>query len=267
MNSQRPSHLAFFTAAACLAFALSSCTGLSAPSPTPAGTQQSTSAVTTPPTSTPAEPTTASTPTSMPSGPVSDGRSSVALTTHTGMWEDVEYSFDHPSDWIVEDTTSGPEPGVVIISGPDMEPLASLTILTAWGAECPCVTRPAVYLGDWVGDAPLSGSGPFVVRSTAMDLSAFPQDREANNWPDNVRVVTSLSSNTDVASTDLLPRLMYGLGSVETGVVATNGETRRTILFASSEDFGTLQEARTYAGSDEHREVQAMIASFREGKG
>jgi hypothetical protein len=201
--------------------------------------------------------------------PVQDGTSGIsapALTTFSGSWEDVEFSFDHPSNWTVEDTTpdSPQGSGSVWVRGPDGAPRASLTILIAWGAECPCVERPAVHLGDVAGKMPLSKSEPFVVRSMAMDLTGFPQDRAENGWPDNVQVVTSLSSNAAPAPPAMVPRLMYGLGLVETGVVAANGITHRTILFISSQDFGTLQEAQAYAGSDEHRKVQEMIASFRE---
>lgn len=155
--------------------------------------------------------------------------------------------------------------GAVSITGPDGTERASLTILIAWGAECPCVERPAVHLGDVAGKVPLSVSGPFVARSMALDLTDYPQDRADNEWPDNVQVVTSLTSDTGPAPPVLMPHLMYGLGLVETGVMAPNGTTQRTILFISNRSFGTLQEARAYAESDEHRQIQAMIASFREG--
>ena len=143
--------------------------------------------------------------------------------------------------------------------------LASLTILVAWGAECPCVERPAVHLGDVDGVVQLSKSGAFVVRSMAVDLTEFPEDRAENQWPDNVRVVTSLSMNAGPPPAALVPRLMYGLGLVETGVVATNGVTHRTVLFIANRDFSTLAEAQAYAASDEHKKIEAMIASFREG--
>lgn len=195
------------------------------------------------------------------------GSSSPATSTFSGTWEDVRYSFDHPSEWTVQDSTpESPEgSGAVRVTGSDGTLKASLTILIAWGAECPCVERPAVHLGDLAGKAPLSKSGPFVVRSMAMDLTGFPQDRAENNWADNVKVVTSLTSSTAPAPAALVPRLMYGLGLVETGVVAPNGITYRTILFISDQDFGTLEEAQAYGESDEHRKVQEMIASFREG--
>ncbi|RJT76939.1 hypothetical protein D6T63_15890 [Arthrobacter cheniae] len=99
-----------------------------------------------------------------------------------------------------------------------------------------------------------------------MDLSAFPRDREVNGWPANVRMVTSMSSNPGPPSSTMVPRYMYGLGQVETDVIASNGVTRRTILFISTRNFNTLREAQDYAGSDEHRKVQAIIASFREQK-
>ena len=189
------------------------------------------------------------------------------LSTHAGTWQAVSYSFDYPADWTVTDTSEETGAGEVSVASPDGTVTAELVILIAWGAECPCVERPAVHLGDVDGAAPLSGSGTFTVRSVAMGLTDFPQERAENGWPDNVRVVTSLSSNPGPPPTSLVPRLMHGLGLVATDVVAANGETNRTILFTSGQDFATMEEARSYAASEDHRKVQAIIASFREGGG
>jgi hypothetical protein len=179
----------------------------------------------------------------------------------------VKYTFDHPSDWTVQDSATGGPPGsgAVSVVDPDGTVMASLTLLVAWGAECPCVERPAVHLGDVPGVVTLSKSGAFVVRSMALDLTEFPEDRAENLWADNVRVVTSLSMNSGPPPAALVPRLMYGLGLVETGVVASNGVTYRTGLFFAGRDFNTLAEAQAYAASGEHQKIEAMIASFREG--
>ena len=174
------------------------------------------------------------------------------------------YAFDHPSDWTVEGPAPGAEMGSVTITGPGGEVLAWLDILIAWGAECPCVTYPAVYLGSWTGGESLSVSGPVAARSMAVDLSAYPSERVQNNWPDNVRVVTSLGSAAVPPPLTMMPRLMYALGLVETEVVADNGSTGRTVLFWSSRDFATLDEARSYTRTEEHQQIQEMIASFRE---
>jgi hypothetical protein len=56
------------------------------------------------------------------------------------------------------------------------------------------------------------------------------------------------------------------MGLVETGVLASNGITYRTVIFTSSRDFGTLAEAEAYGASEEHRKIQEMIASFREAR-
>ncbi len=248
----------------CAALTLTSC---GAPAgPARSGTE-GTSQVPTAPESAEPSPPPSSSASESPTETPAQGSSSPALSTFSGTWEDVRYSFDHPSDWTVQDSTpESPEgSGTVSVTGADGTLKASLTILIAWGAECPCVERPAVHLGDLAGKAPLSKSGPFVVRSMAMDLTGFPQDRAENHWADNVKVVTSLTSTTAPPPTALVPRLMYGLGLVETGVVAPNGITHRTILFIADQDFGTLEEAQAYGESDEHRKVQEMIASFREG--
>ena len=196
-----------------------------------------------------------------------EATATAGLSTHAGTWQAVSYSFDYPADWTVTDTSEETGAGEVSVASPDGTVTAELVILIAWGAECPCVERPAVHLGDVDGAAPLSGSGTFTVRSVAMDLTDFPQERAENGWPDNVRAVTSLSSNPGPPPTSLVPRLMHGLGLVATDVVAANGETNRTILFTSGRDFATMQEAQSYAASDDHRKVQAIIASFREGDG
>jgi hypothetical protein len=186
---------------------------------------------------------------------------------------DVQYSFDHPADWIVEDRVRGFEGGGVNIFDADMAYMASLGIppmfLEPGRQECSddsCAERPVVYLGDWAGQGPLSVSGPFVVRSMATDLSAFPQLRRVFSLADNVRVGTFLSSSTGPAPTTSPAGLPFGEGIVETEVADANGKTHRNIRFSSHRDFGTIQEAHAYAGSDEHRKIQAMIASFRERK-
>lgn len=261
MSRHRP-HLMLLPAALCMALALASC-ATTAPLPTaPLSASPSPSASASP--TAPGSPSAAPSPTETPDG----GSPAVALSTFSGTWEDVEYSFDHPSDWTVRDTTreSAPGSGVVTVLAPDGRNLASLTILVAWGAECPCVERPAVHLGDVPGKAPLSKSGPFVARAVAMDLTKFPQDRAENQWTDNVQLVTSLTGASVPVSPALVPKLMYGLGLVETGVLATNGITHRTVLFIAGRDFGTMAEARAYAATDEHRNIQEMIASFREGR-
>jgi len=245
VSRNRPLRFTLFPAALCMAFTVTSCAGMPAPaSPDPSGSAWATQSPT-------------------PDG----GSTAVALSTFSGTWENVEYSFDYPSDWRVRDTTidGPPGSGVVTVLGPDGRGLASLTILVAWGAECPCVERPAIHLGDVAGNAPLSKSGPFVARSVAMDLTAFPEDRAENQWTDNVQVVTSLTGASVPVTTALVPRLMYGLGLVETGVLATNGVTQRTVIFISGRDFGTMAGAQAYAATDEHRKIQEMIASFREG--
>lgn len=262
MSRHRP-RLMFLPAALCLAFALSSCAGV----PAPAGTETTAPSASTAPASTaPASPSgsASASPTETPDG----GSTAVALSTFSGTWEDVEYSFDHPSDWTVRDTTKDdpPQSGAVTVLGPDGRELAHLTILLAWGAECPCVERPAVHFGDVPGRTPLSKSGPFVARSVAMDLTDFPQDRADNLWTNNVQVVTSLTGASAPVSATLVPRLMYGLGLVETGVMAVTEVTHRTVLFISGRDFGTMAEAEAYGASEEHRQIQEMIASFREAR-
>lgn len=195
---------------------------------------------------------------------------STALTTFAGSLEDVHYYFDHPSNWIVEDTAAdGQGAGVVSVLGPDGKEMASLTVLTYLevGSGCEpgkCLDRPAVYFGDWAGQTPMSVFGPFVVRTLAMDLAGFPEDRLRYGWPNNVRVVTSIYSATNPPSTSYFPPGMFGVGRVETGVVAADGNTDRIVHFDSFRDFGTLGEAQAYSRMEEHSQIQAMIASFRE---
>lgn len=284
MVSLHPARLGILTVVLSAALTVASCTTdfmpgegpTDAPAGTPAETAGGTAEGT--PTSEPMSTVPSSPPSTNAGSPSStasasptvitdDELSGDALKTFSETWEDVDYAFDLPSGWAVVDDPSGPA-GVSVINSQSVR-VASLSILVAWGAECSpdnCVDRPVTYLGDWAGGAPLSKSGPFLVRSVAMDLSAFPREREVNDWPTNVQMVTSLSSNTAAPSQTMVPRYMYGLGQVETDVVASNGVTSRTILFISTRDFNTLQEAQDYAGSDEHRKIQKIIASFREQK-
>ncbi|MCM3484791.1 MULTISPECIES: hypothetical protein [Kocuria] len=220
------------------------------PSPT---AENPTAGPTEAPTSTP----TAS-PTASPTGAPAE------LVTYSGTAADAAFAFELPATWSVDGDFSDVG-GTVTVLGPDGAPVGHLSVLIAWGAECgpDCSMPPVAHLGDVPGSVPLSSSGEFVVRSVAMDLTSSPELRNAYGWPDAVRLVTSLTDADAPPPTTMLPHVLYGLGLVETGVVAPNGITYRTVIFSSVHDFPTLEAAREYAGSEQHRQVEAMIASFR----
>lgn len=220
------------------------------PSPT---AENPTAGPTEAPTSTP----TAS-PTASPTGAPAE------LVTYSGTAADAAFAFELPATWSVDGDFSDVG-GTVTVLGPDGAPVGHLSVLIAWGAECgpDCSMPPVAHLGDVPGSVPLSSSGEFVVRSVAMDLTSAPELRNAYGWPDAVRLVTSLTDADAPPPTTMLPHVLYGLGLVETGVVAPNGITYRTVIFSSVHDFPTLEAAREYAGSEQHRQVEAMIASFR----
>lgn len=220
------------------------------PSPT---AENPTAGPTEAPTSTP----TAS-PTASPTGAPAE------LVTYSGTAADAAFAFELPATWSVDGDFSDVG-GTVTVLGPDGAPVGHLSVLIAWGAECgpDCSMPPVAHLGDVPGSVPLSSSGEFVVRSVAMDLTSSPELRNAYGWPDAVRLVTSLTDADASPPTTMLPHVLYGLGLVETGVVAPNGITYRTVIFSSVHDFPTLEAAREYAGSEQHRQVEAMIASFR----
>ena len=206
---------------------------------------------------TPVETPTAGSPTDGPAAPAEP-------VTYAGTAADAAFAFELPATWTVDGQFSDVG-GTVTVLGPDGTPVGQLSVLVAWGAECgPDCTQPAVaHLGDVPGTVPLSSSGPFVVRSVAMDLTGSPRLREINGWQDNVRLTTSLTDADVPPPTAMLPHVLYGLGLVETGVVAPNGITYRTVIFSSVHDFPTVAAAEAYAATEEHRQVQAMIASFR----
>lgn len=220
------------------------------PSPT---AENPTAGPTEAPTSTPTASPTAS-PTGVPA----------ELVTYSGTAADAAFAFELPATWSVDGDFSDVG-GTVTVLGPDGAPVGHLSVLIAWGAECgpDCSMPPVAHLGDVPGSVPLSSSGEFVVRSVAMDLTFSPELRNAYGWPDAVRLVTSLTDADAPPPTTMLPHVLYGLGLVETGVVAPNGITYRTVIFSSVHDFPTLEAAREYAGSEQHRQVEAMIASFR----
>ncbi|TDL44763.1 hypothetical protein [Kocuria rosea] len=213
------------------------------------------------PTGTPtAGPTTGTDP-----GPTADPEPAPAeLVTYSGAAADAAFTFELPATWSVDGDFSDVG-GTVTVLGADGAPVGHLSVLIAWGAECgpDCSTPPVAHLGDVPGSVPLSSSGEFVVRSVAMDLTSAPELRNAYGWPDAVRLVTSLTDADVPAPSTMLPHVLYGLGLVETGVVAPNGITYRTVIFSSVHDFPTLEAVREYAGSEQHRQVEAMIASFR----
>ncbi|WP_424347783.1 hypothetical protein [Kocuria sp. CH-021] len=228
-------------------------------SPTTGPTASPTAGPTGTPTAGPTESPTA-TPTSGPTGSPAPAE----RVTYSGTAADAAFAFELPATWRVDGEFSGVG-GTVTVVGPDGAPLGYLTVLQAWGAECgPDCTQPAVvHLGDVPGEAALSSSGEFVVRSVAMDLTSSPRLRNVNGWQDNVRLMTSLTDADTPPPTAMLPHVMYGLGLVETGVVASNGITYRTVIFSSAHDFPTVAAAEEYVASEEHQQIQAMIASFR----
>ena len=123
---------------------------------------------------------------------------------------------------------------------------------------------PAVArLAEVPGKRPLSSSGRFVVRTLVMDLSQDPALRDAYQWPNNVQVVTSLTDADAPVPTHTMPDLLYGLGTVETREMGSNGITTRTVIFSSTRHFRTVEDARRYVTSTEHEQIQQMIASFR----
>ena len=210
------------------------------------------------------EPSVSATPTAAPTPPPTGSPAPVGLVTYSGTAADAAFAFEMPATWSVQGEFSDVG-GTVTVVAEDGEPVAHLSVLIAWGAECgpDCPMPPVVHLGDVPGSVPLSNSGPFVVRSVAMDLSSSPDLRNAYGWADSVRLVTSLTDAETPPPTAMLPHVMYGLGLVETGVVAPNGISYRTVIFSSIHDFPTLVAAREYAGSERQRQVEAMIASFR----
>ena len=235
----------------------------------PAGSEPGTESPASP-TGTPTPSPTAGTPTGSPpasptvSPTASPAPAPVELVTYSGASVDAAFAFELPATWSVDGEFSDVG-GTVTVLGPDGAPVGHLSVLIAWGAECgpDCRTPPVVHLGDVPGSVPLSSSGEFVVRSVAMDLTSAPELRNAYGWPDAVRLVTSLTDADVAPPTEMMPHVLYGLGLVETGVVAPNGITYRTVIFSSVHDFPTLETAREYAGSEQHRQVEAMIASFR----
>lgn len=244
-------------------------TGEPAESPTATGEPTAAPTASEPPTGSPsgsptATPTTSPSPTTSPTAGPTETAAPVELVTYSGTAADAAFAFELPATWSVDGEFSDVG-GTVTVLGPDGAPLGDLSVLIAWGAECgpDCSMPPVVHLGDVPGGVPLSSSGEFVVRSVAMDLTSAPEVRNAYGWSDAVRLVTSLTDADDPPPTAMLPHVMYGLGQVEAGVVAPNGITYRTVIFSSIHDFPTLEAAREYAASEEHRQIEAMIASFR----
>lgn len=186
--------------------------------------------------------------------------------THSAQAVGASFAFETPPAWSIDGEFTDTGGGIVVVT-PEGAPIASLTVLSGWGAECGpeavCVPQRVVHLGDVPGEEALSGSGDFVVRSVAMDLTARPDLREAFGWEDHVRLVTSLTDGDEPLSETMLPHLMYGLGSIEAGVSADGDAGSGVVIFSLQREFSTMEEAQEYAQSEEHRQLQDVIASFR----
>jgi hypothetical protein len=186
--------------------------------------------------------------------------------SYSGEAVGADFSFELPAGWTVRDETDDMM-GSVTVEGPEGAPLALLTMLSVWGAECgpdtACVPQPVVHLADVPGDRALSGSGDFTVRTVVMDLTSRPDLRRVFRWEDNVQLVTSLADADVPAPEAMLPHLMYGLGQVVPDPGSSHGDSHGVVIFMVQREFSTPDEAEEYARSEEHRQLQEMIASFR----
>jgi hypothetical protein len=81
-------------------------------------------------------------------------------------------------------------------------------------------------------------------------------------WPQPVVVDTGLSAaQVPVTVVDLLTRV--GLAIVESGTKAGNSNSQRVLIFQGRTYFATVDEAKFWMASAEHRDVEEMIASIR----
>lgn len=186
--------------------------------------------------------------------------------THSGQAVGTSFMFETPSAWSIDGEFTDDGGGIVVVT-PEGAPIASLTVLSGWGAVCgpesACVPQRVVHVEDVPGEEALSGSGDFVVRTVAMDLADRPDLREAFGWEDDVRLVTSLTDGDEPVPETMLPHLMYGLGSIVAGDPAGGDDRSGVVIFSLQREFSTMEEAQAYARSEEHRQLQGVIASFR----
>lgn len=175
--------------------------------------------------------------------------------------------FDYPSDWVVEESASNGPPGTLdLIRNLSVRDesgfsVATLDVLGVWDGGCyTCKPRTAQQISQSSGREPLSGSGPFQVKTLAMNLSDYPEEISLYQWGDKVQVTTSLHGlkiGPWESGDAISPNLMFGLGQIKTG------NEERYVSFGASQYFSTMEQAVEYVDSSEHAKLVAMISSFR----
>lgn len=186
--------------------------------------------------------------------------------------------------------------GFWTISNDDGETVAGLRISTldrTCGTNCSDV--PPDYSTEIPGQHPLSVSGDFVVRTVVVDLTDQPDivRRVGQGWEQKAYVSTSLVPKDDAGSDTVNIPYLTGWSLVQaryvedpdpsTSTSASPGTQapdqapapdpspsapeeleNRVVEFGTLKSFDTVEEAKTYAASEENQQVAAIIASFRQ---
>jgi len=223
--------------------------------------------------------------------------------TYSGHAMQVHFEFDHPARWAVTDNSVegnsrspwGPgtdNRGSWTISSDNGETVAGLSISTSdrnCGTNCSDV--PPDYSAEVPGRHPLSVSGDFVVRTVVVDLTDQPDivRRVGEGWEQKAYVSTSLVPKDEAGSDTVNIPYLTGWSLVQAryadetdpsaSAPASPGTQapapdpspsapeeleNRAVEFGTLKSFDTVEEAKTYAGSEENQQVAAIIASFRQ---
>ena len=183
--------------------------------------------------------------------------SSKNTTTHEVIASGVHLIFEYPATWSV----TGPPAQGRVNNAAGIE-VATFDVVATWDANGPLPARPAVMFPATPGASPLSGTGEFIVRNAALDLSGYKEDLSLVRWPKPVRLVISSDETAGQNATTLVPCAMNGVVAVKQDT--PSGRLERFIVFQSSKYFDTMEQARAYTQTEEYRQIQAMIASLHE---
>ena len=199
---------------------------------------------------------------------VAKKKSTATDKTYSGAAADITYSFSYPGSWSVTGSD-----GNLTIRNAAGKQMATLDVLQVWGAEAPPLTAPVeaeVNYGNFMIQTPSTPCASCTTHVSTIVVDArkattapgMPPPPAGLGWPQPVLVHTGLSAaQAPATKIDLVS--LVGLAIVKSGTKVGTGDPTRVLIFGGRTYFPAVDEAKSWMGSAEHRDVEKMIASIR----
>lgn len=174
----------------------------------------------------------------------------------------ITFKFEHPSSWTVvpDPSTSGDHFEIYNQKGSKVSSLAITHVFTHACGVMDCEYFPISRLATRSSGQNSLGGQSFEIETIAMDLTSRPDERERMSWSDNVLLVTALQGDSSSWQEVSDPYSIYSFGDVPL-LLGTEGAVTH-VHFNAERGFPNLESAAAYIGTQEHWQIQSMIASF-----